>query len=117
MTGIVSPSMPVLVVNNETFGNTSYATFNEGRGNTLWFGVADEGTLERLRWLRDEVGPAFKAAINQHGPLNIFDIVAQGLQMGDECHARSAACTALLVTPHPHFLLISIETGSAITSP
>ncbi len=97
MTGIISPSMPVLVVKNETFGNTSYATFNEGRGNTMWFGVVDEGTLERLRWIRDELGPAMKAAIAQHGPLNIFDIVAQGLQMGDECHARSAACTALLL--------------------
>ena len=97
MTGIISPSMPVLVVQNETFGNYSYATFNEGRGNTLWFGVADEGTMTRLRWIRDEVGPAFQTAIKTHGPLNIFDIVAQGLQMGDECHARSAACTALLI--------------------
>jgi hypothetical protein len=97
MTGIISPSMPVLVVRNQTFGNTSYATFNEGRGNTLWFGIADKETLERLRWLRDEVGPAMQAALQQHGPLNVFDIVAQGLQMGDECHARSAACTALLL--------------------
>lgn len=97
MTGIISPSMPVLVVKNETFGNISYTTFNEGRGNTMWFGVVDEGTLERLRWIRAELGPAMKAAIAQHGPLNIFDIVAQGLQMGDECHARSAACTALLL--------------------
>jgi hypothetical protein len=97
MTGIISPSMPVLVVRNQTFGNHSYTTFNEGRGNTLWFGVADAGSLTRLRWLRDDVGPALKAAIKQHGPLNIFDIVAQGLQMGDEGHARSAACTALLV--------------------
>jgi hypothetical protein len=97
MTGIISPSMPVLVVRNETFGNTSYATFNEGRGNTLWFGVADEGTLARLGWLRAELGPAMQAALAQHGPLNVFDIVAQGLQMGDECHARSAASTALLL--------------------
>jgi hypothetical protein len=97
MTGIISPSMPVLVVQNETFGNTSYATFNEGRGNTLWFGVADAGTLDRLVWIRDELGPAMQATIAQHGPLNVFDIVAQGLQMGDECHARSAACTALLL--------------------
>lgn len=97
MTGIISPSMPVLVVQNETFGNYSYATFNEGRGNTLWFGVYDEGTHKRLGWMRDELGPAVQTAIRRHGPLNIFDIVAQGLQMGDECHARSAACTALLV--------------------
>jgi hypothetical protein len=97
MTGVISPSMPVLVARNETFGNVSFSTFNEGRGNTLWFGLYDQGTLERLRWIRDTLGPAMKAAIGRHGPLNVFDIVAQGLQMGDESHARSAACTALLV--------------------
>ncbi|GAC1354446.1 MAG: DUF1116 domain-containing protein [Herpetosiphon sp.] len=97
MTGIISPSMPVLVARNEPFGNLAFSTFNEGRGNTLWFGVCDDGTLERLRWIRDKLGPAMHATLHQHGPLNVFDIVAQGLQMGDECHARSAACTALLV--------------------
>jgi hypothetical protein len=97
MTGVISPSMPVLVARNETFGNYGFSTFNEGRGNTLWFGVFDQGALDRLRWIRDTLGPAMAAAIKRHGPLNVFDIVAQGLQMGDECHARSAACTALLV--------------------
>jgi hypothetical protein len=38
-----------------------------------------------------------RAALRHGGPINVFDIVAQGLQMGDECHARSAACTSLLV--------------------
>lgn len=97
MTGVISPAMPVLVARNETFGNYAYSTFNEGRGNTLWFGICDQGTLQRLAWIRDTLGPAMRAAIRCHGPLNVFDIVAQGLQMGDECHARSAACTALLV--------------------
>jgi uncharacterized protein DUF1116 len=97
MTGVISPSMPVLVARNETFGNYGFSTLNEGRGNTLWFGIYDQGTLERLRWIRDRLGPAMRAALQRHGPLNVFDIVAQGLQMGDECHARSAACTALLV--------------------
>jgi hypothetical protein len=103
MTGVTSPSMPVLAVRNQAFGNFSFSTFNEGRGNTLWFGVCDQGTLERLRWIRDELGPAMRATIRHHGPFNIFDINAQGLQMGDECHARHAACTALLVkrlVPH-----------------
>ncbi|MBE7551171.1 MAG: DUF1116 domain-containing protein [Anaerolineales bacterium] len=97
MTGIISPSMPVLVVQNETFGNYGFSTFNEGRGNTLWFGICDDATLERLRWMRDTLAPAVKAALHHGGPLNVFDIVAQGLQMGDECHARSAASTSLLV--------------------
>jgi len=97
MTGIISPSMPVLVAHNATFGNYGYSTFNEGRGNTLWFGLFDDGALQRLQWIRDTLAPAVKAALGQHGSLNVFDIVAQGLQMGDECHARSAACTALLI--------------------
>lgn len=97
MTGIISPSMPVLVVRNEAFDTYGFSTFNEGRGNTLWFGLCDEATLERLTWIRDTLAPAVGAALRQGGPLNVFDIVAQGLQMGDECHARSAACTSLLV--------------------
>ncbi len=97
MTGIISPSMPVLVVRNETFGNYGFSTFNEGRGNTLWFGISDGTTLERLRWIRDILAPAVRAGLQYAGPLNVFDIVAQGLTMGDECHARSAACTSLLV--------------------
>ncbi len=97
MTGVVSPSMPVLVARNETFGNYGFSTFNEGRGNTLWFGVCDEGTLDRLRWMRDVLGPAVKAAIQKSGPVDVFDVDAQGLQMGDECHARSAACTATAI--------------------
>lgn len=97
MTGVISPSMPVLVAQNKTFGNYAFSTLNEGRGNTLWFGVFDEGTLKRLQWIRDQLGPALKAAIHQHDPLDVFDIVAQGLQMGDECHARHAACTPLLI--------------------
>ncbi len=96
MTGIISPSMPVLVVRNETFNTYGFSTFNEGRGNVLWFGVCDNETLKRLAWIRDTLAPAMRQAIQHDGPINVFDFVAQGLQMGDECHARSAACTALL---------------------
>jgi len=97
MTGIISPSMPVLVTRNETHGNYGFSTLNEGRGNTLWFGVYDKETLKRLNWIRDTLGPAIKAAVKKHGPINVFDVVEQGLQMGDECHARHVASTALLL--------------------
>jgi len=30
MTGIISPSMPVLVVRNETYNTYGFAAFNEG---------------------------------------------------------------------------------------
>jgi len=117
MTGIISPSMPVLVVRNEPFGNLAFSTFNEGRGKALWFGIWDEGTLERLRWLRDVLAPAFRAAVRRLGGLDLYAIIAQGLQMGDECHARSAACTSLLVKAIVPPMLdagVSSETVAAI---
>ncbi|MBN1954655.1 MAG: acyl-CoA synthetase FdrA, partial [Anaerolineae bacterium] len=39
MAGIISPSMPVFVVRNETFGNQAYATQNEGLGRVLRYGA------------------------------------------------------------------------------
>src|SRR5262245_33837604 len=89
--------MPVLVAQHRPYANVRCATFNEGRRNTAGVAILAQGAPERLRWIRDTLGPAMAAAIGRHGPLDIFEIVAQGLQMGDECHARSAACTALLV--------------------
>lgn len=113
MTGIISPSMPGIVVQNDAFGTRAFSTFNEGRGNTLWFGVCTDKTLVRLRWIRDVFAPAIRAGIRQGEPLNVFDVVAQGLQMGDECHARSGACTAILIrTLVPMMLDAGVSSGT-----
>ena len=39
MAGVISPSMPVWVVENATAGNRSYCNFNEGLGKVLRFGA------------------------------------------------------------------------------
>ncbi|HTT71102.1 MAG TPA: DUF1116 domain-containing protein [Anaeromyxobacteraceae bacterium] len=97
MTGVLSPSMPVVVAENEPFKNRSFSPFNEGKGNVIWLGAFDESTFARLRWLRDEFGPLLRAALRRiPGGLDIFKIVSEGIQMGDEVHARSAACTLIL---------------------
>ncbi|MDR3602389.1 MAG: DUF1116 domain-containing protein [Desulfosporosinus sp.] len=98
MTGIISPSMPVWVVENRKFGNRAYSTLNEGRGVTLWYGDFDDSTIERLVWFRDVFGPSVKKALDkQSGTINPFNLVAQGLSMGDEVHVRCQATTALLI--------------------
>jgi Protein of unknown function (DUF1116) len=97
MTGACSPSMPVWVVEDEVSGTRAYSTFNEGPGNTLWFGVGDDESIERLRFFRDELGPLVARLIGREGPIDIFDLVAQGLQMGDELHMRSQATGNLLI--------------------
>jgi hypothetical protein len=97
MTGVCSPSMPVWVVLDEASGARSYSTFNEGPGRTLWFGVGDEESIERLRFFRDELGPLMARLLDREGPIDIFGLTAQGLQMGDELHMRSQATGNLLV--------------------
>src|SRR4029079_2580485 len=58
MAGILSPSMPVVVVNNEPGRTRAFATLNEGLGKVLRFGAYDDEVLTRLRWIRSTLGPS-----------------------------------------------------------
>jgi uncharacterized protein DUF1116 len=97
MTGIISSSMPVIVTKDLTSGKTVYSTFNEGGGKVLWFGTFGTETLERLRWMRNILGPTIKKVIGRIGSISIWNILAQGIQMGDECHNRHAASTNIFL--------------------
>jgi hypothetical protein len=95
MTGVCSPSMPVWVVEDGEL--RAFSTLNEGPGRTLWFGVGDDESVERLRFFRDELGPRLAALLERRGPVDVFDLAAQGLNMGDELHMRSQASGNLLL--------------------
>src|SRR5262245_8191063 len=95
MAGIVSPSMPVFVIENADGGNRAFATLNEGLGKVLRFGAYGQDVLERLRWMSDVLAPALRQALRVHGPVDLKQITAQALQMGDECHNRNVAATGL----------------------
>ena len=97
MTGIISPSMPVVVTKDSTFGKKAYSTFNEGAGKVLWFGSFGKETLDRLKWIRDIFGPVMKKVIRRAQGIPIWSILAQGIQMGDECHNRHAASSNLFL--------------------
>lgn len=98
MCGVITPSMAVIVTRNAAFRNRSWSTFNEGKGNVLWMGTYDDGTIERLKWIANVLGPGLKEALkHSEGGIDLFGILAEGTQMGDEAHARSAACSSLLL--------------------
>jgi hypothetical protein len=97
MTGVCSPSMPVWVVTDERTGTRAYSTLNEGPGRTLWFGVGDNESIERLRFFRDELGPELVRLLERTGPVDVFGLAAQGVTMGDELHMRSQATGNLLI--------------------
>jgi hypothetical protein len=97
MATAMGPSAPVLMVDNQTGGTTAFAPLNQGPGDVAWFGRDTPGAIERLVFLREVVGPLLGSALSAHGPLDVFGLVAQGLQMGDDVHMRSQATTNLLL--------------------
>jgi hypothetical protein len=97
MTGVCSPSMPVWIVEDEASGTRAFSTLNEGPNRTLWFGTDADEAIERLCFFRDELGPRLDQLLARSGPIDIFALAAQGLQMGDELHMRSQATGNLLV--------------------
>ena len=96
MAGIVTPSMAVYVVRNESFGNEAHATINMGLGRVLRFGAYDASVLERLRWMNRELAPLLDEALGRAGGVDVTSLIARALTMGDECHNRNTAATSLL---------------------
>ena len=96
MAGIISPSMPLWVVENRTHGNRAYSNCNEGLGKVLRFGANGTEVIDRLRWIASDLAPALRATLERTGGIELMPLMAQALNMGDEVHNRNAAATALL---------------------
>ena len=97
MTGMTTRNQPVLVIENRKYGNRAYCTINEGLGKVMRFGGNDEEVLGRLRWIRDEFGPALGRAIRNTDGIPLKNLVARGLSMGDEMHQRNVGCSGLIL--------------------
>jgi hypothetical protein len=95
MAGIISPSMPVFIIDNEEAGTQAYATMNEGLGKVLRYGAYGKDVVERLRWMESVLFPALQHALAEAGPIDLRNIIAQALHMGDEAHNRNRAATSL----------------------
>lgn len=96
MAGIISPSMPVWVVENAAAGNRAYCNVNEGLGKVLRFGANSPEVLDRLRWLGGEFFQTMQIAVRSMADPDLKPLMAQALHMGDEVHNRNAAASALL---------------------
>ena len=96
MAGIISPSMPVWVVENTAAGNRAFCNLNEGLGKVLRFGANSPEVLDRLRWLGTEFFTTMQVAVRGLADPDLKPLMAQALHMGDELHNRNAAASALL---------------------
>jgi len=107
MAGIISPSMPVFIIENRAHGNRSYVTMNEGLGKVLRMGAFGPEVIEHLKWMEGTLYPVLKGAI-EHAVArgeepDVKNMIAQALHMGDELHNRNKAGSSLFlraIAPH-----------------
>ena len=106
MAGVISPSMPVLVVKNETYGNICYGRFVE---NKIQFGLFDRDAVETLRFWSETLAPGLAKAIRKSKGVDLKSIMAKALHMGDELHNRPAAGTLLFASVMIQYLIEAVD--------
>jgi len=111
MAGIISPNMPVFVIQDRKHGHKVYSNFNEGLGKVLRYGAYSIEVIQRLYWMRDILAPTLKQTIEsvktQKNGIALKPIISQALAMGDECHNRHNAATSLLLRELTPYMLES----------
>src|SRR5918911_704625 len=119
MVGVISPSMPVWVVENETRGNRAYCNFSEGYGRVLRFGAFGPEVIEQLRWMAAVAAPVIASALERlPAPPDLPAINADAVQMGDEVPNRNRAATAeVLRALAPAFLEVDARSDDGSAAP
>jgi hypothetical protein len=112
MAGIVSPSMPMWVL-EDADGRTSRSTLNEGLGKVLRYGAFGDAVTERLQWMEHVLGPILASGLRRHGPIDVGALIASMVAMGDEGHNRNRAGTSLLVRALAPDLVRTVGDGDA----
>jgi Protein of unknown function (DUF1116) len=97
MASAIGPSSPVFVVDNRDGGTRAFAPINQGPGDTAWFGRETASAIARLEFLREVAGPMLREVLDAAGPIDLFSLAAQGVQIGDDVHMRTQGTTSLMV--------------------
>lgn len=101
MAGVISPNMPVYIVKDRKHGYTTYSNLNEGIGKVLRYGAYSSEVIQRLLWMRDVLATTLDATLREilkeKDGVSLKPLITQALTMGDDCHNRYNAATALFL--------------------
>lgn len=93
MAGVLSPSMHVFVVRDKVSGRRTYSSIE----HDFLFGCWDERAMDELQRWNHCFYPALRGALSALGEVDLLQLMAQALMMGDELHSRQTASSALLL--------------------
>lgn len=98
MAGITSASSPLAMVRDETSGTVGCSQLYQGpRGQLRNRDDYDREAARQWQWLAKVLGPVLQTAVRASGGIDVKHVTAKALQMGDECHNRNSAASALLL--------------------
>ena len=107
--GIVTHNMVVNVTEDIVHGNKAYCIPFEGRNGlgawAMWNPEIERNLLE----IEDFFAPIVDSVLKKNGGINVRNILAKGMLMGDESHTRQAACGNMLVSEIVPMLLADDE--------
>lgn len=96
-TGIVTASVPLLVVEDKTTGISAGVFPGEGRfgGGFCGWGVYSPEIAANLAYMRDSMFPPLAAVLKDTGGFPLKDLFAEAIRMGDELHSCQKAIDCL----------------------
>ena len=106
-----SPSMPVFLIKNETFGNVTSHARTRGWARCLRYGAYGDAT-GRLKWMEQALPALVRAGSDR--PIDLRSVIAQALHMGDEAHNRNRAATSLVIRQLMTAIVQTSRTETAI---
>lgn len=95
--GIITKSVPLLVVEDRAFGSRAGLFPAEGRfgGGFCGWGVYSEPIAANLAWMRDELFPPLVAVLKDAGGFPLKGLFDEAIRMGDELHSSQRAIDPL----------------------
>ena len=97
LAGVVGPSTAVLVVVDAgNPGRRFYSPLNEGMQLCTRLGIVHADLPAHLAWIDSAVAGWIASRLGQ--PIALFDLVKAALAAGDDCHSRTMAGSAALVS-------------------
>jgi len=120
MAGIITQSMSVYIVEDQTSGQRTYANFSDDLGDYLGssvrFGVYEKPAIDHLHWIEDTLAPAINQAIEAAEYIDFFPIIGRGLLMGDDCHTTMNGATPLFLRALMPGLIKAVRDPKTLTN-
>lgn len=98
-TGIITPSVPLWIVEDRVTGNRAGVFPAEGKygGGFCGWGVFSEPIRQNLFYMRDHLFAELSDVLQTEHGMYIGDVIAQSIEMGDENHSSQTAVDALFI--------------------